>query len=64
MTSHAVMGPGSEAGPMSVDSRPVVQLTRRYASAFPAPAGAGFMILPCASRCRDATDQAAGWRDL
>jgi hypothetical protein len=29
-----------------------------------ATAGAGFMIRPCASRCRDATDQVGGWRDL
>jgi hypothetical protein len=25
---------------------------------------AGFMIRPCACRCRDATDQVADWRDL
>ena len=28
------------------------------------PQRAGFMIRPCACRCRDAMDQAAGWRDL
>lgn len=27
-------------------------------------AGAGFMIRPCASRCRDATGQVAGWQGL
>ncbi len=44
--------------------RPVVQLTRHHATAFLGSSGAGFMIRPCASRCRDATDQVADWRDL
>jgi hypothetical protein len=35
-----------------------------HATAFLGSRSSYFMIRPCASRCQDATDQVADWRDL